>query len=95
MYTDAVIPSNEAARITTISEDIKFAVVAGCADVIWAHDTTISVRNSQPAIAGEASDYGWLQSIVSHSMTSHPASAKSGKVPENLRKLGINETSIL
>ena len=39
MYTETIIPRNEAARISAISEDVEFAVVAGCADVIGPCDT--------------------------------------------------------
>ena len=38
MYTDAGIPSNEAAGISAISEDVELAIVAGYADVIWPCD---------------------------------------------------------
>ena len=39
MDTDAIIPSYEAAWITTISEDVEFAIVASRTDVIRPYDT--------------------------------------------------------
>ena len=40
MYANAVILSDEAAWVTAVSKDVGFAVVAGCADVIWPCDVT-------------------------------------------------------
>jgi hypothetical protein len=74
MYTDAVIPSNEAARITAISEDIEFAVVAGCADVIWAYDTTNTFRRDP----GTSFDSCWSHVLTSPAVFGFPRQRKSG-----------------
>jgi hypothetical protein len=35
VYANAIIPGDKVARIAAISEDVDFAVVAGCTNVIW------------------------------------------------------------
>ncbi len=80
MYTDAFILSDEAARIIAISEDIEFAVVAGCADVIWAYDTTNTFQRDLDT----SFDSCWSHVLTSPAVFSFLGQRKSGW-PQSLR----------
>lgn len=47
MYTNVIIPRDETAWITAVSKDAGFAIVAGCADVIWPCDV-VRLSSSVP-----------------------------------------------
>jgi len=40
MYANAVILSDKAVWVTAVLKDVGFAVIAGCANIIWLYDVT-------------------------------------------------------
>jgi hypothetical protein len=85
MYANAVILSDEAVWVTVVLKDVGFAVVAGCADVVWPCDVARPSQGGPGTMVDSCGShvfwaavkfstyqpYGWTQ-IMPSCYLSHP-----------------------